>query len=101
MIGIVPLWGVFALCSNTFIPTITFNYNTKTIIIDFIANELYKSDKHLRNQGDLLYFNEITNCEMDNKKLIITLKYGQVKIMYLSFFTKSQIYKIYKEINKT
>ena len=32
--------------------------------------------------------------------MIITLKYGQVKTLYLCFFTKSQIYKIQKEIEK-
>lgn len=100
MIGLVPLWGVFALCSNIFIPSISFNYSTKTIVTDFVANELYKNDKHFRNQGDVFYFDEIINCEIDNKKVIITLKYGQVKTLYLSFFTQSQIYKIYNEINK-
>lgn len=100
MIGLVPLCGVFALCSNTFIPSISFNYNAKTITTDFIANELYKNDKHFRNQGDVFYFDEIINCEIDNKKVIITLKYGQVKTLYLGFFTKNQIYKIYNEIKK-
>lgn len=100
MIGIVPLWGILALCSNMFIPTITFNYNAKTIITDFVANELYKNDRHLRNQGDKFYFDEITKCEIDNKKMQITLKYGQVKILHLSFFTKDQICKIQKEIDK-
>jgi len=100
MIGLVPLWGVLALCSNIFIPSISFNYNAKTIITDFVANELYKNDKHLRNQGDLLYFDEIISCEIDNKKMTITLKYGQVKTLYLSFFTKGQIRKIQKEIDK-
>lgn len=67
MIGTVPLCGIFALCSNMFIPTITFNYNAQTIFTDFVANEFYKNDKHLRNQGDMFYFDEITNCETDNK----------------------------------
>ncbi|MBR2933373.1 MAG: hypothetical protein IKC33_03580 [Clostridia bacterium] len=100
MIGLVPLCGVFALCSNTFIPSISFDYNAKTIITDFVANELYKNDRHFRNQGDVLHFDEITNCEIDNKKLILTFKYDQVKTLYLSFFTKSQIHKIYNEIKK-
>jgi hypothetical protein len=100
MIGLVPLCGVIALCSNTFIPSISFNYSAETIITDFVANELYKNDRHLRNQGDMFYFDEIINCEIDNKKLILTLKYGQVKTLYLSSFTKSQIYKIYNEIKK-
>ena len=100
MIGLVPLWGVFALCSNTFIPSITFDYSAETIITDWVANELYKYDRGLRNQGDEFYFDEIINCEIDNKKVILTLKYGQVKIMYLSAFTKSQIHKIYNEIKK-
>ena len=100
MIGLVPLCGVFALCSNTFIPSISFDYNAKTIITDFVANERYKNDRHFRNQGDVFHFDEIINCEIDNKKLILTLKYGQVKTLYLSFFTKSQIYKIHNEIKK-
>ena len=100
IIGLVPLCSVFALCSNTFIPSISFNYNAKTIITDFVANELYKNDRHFRNQGDVFYFDEIINCEIDNKKLILTLKYDQVKTLYLSFFTKSQIHKIYNEIKK-
>ena len=100
MIGLVPLCGVIALCSNTFIPSIYFNYSAETIITDFVANELYKNDRHFRNQGDMFYFDEIINCEIDNKKLILTLKYGQVKTLYLSAFTKSQIYKIYNEIEK-
>ena len=100
MIGLVQLWGVFALCSNTFIPSISFDYSAKTIITGFVANELYKYDRGFRNQGDEFYFDEIINCEIDNKKVILTLKYGQVKILYLSFFTKSQIHKIYNEIKK-
>ena len=100
MIGLVPLCGVFALCSNTFIPSISFNYNAKTIITNFVANELYRNDRHLRNQGDVFYFDEIINCEIDKKKVIITLKYGQVKTMNLSAFTKSQVCKIYREIKK-
>ena len=32
--------------------------------------------------------------------MTITLKYGQVKTLYLSFFTKGQIRKIQKEIDK-
>ena len=100
MIGLVPLWGVFALCSNTFIPSISFNYNAKTIITDFVANELYKNDRHFRNQGDVFYFDEIINCEIDNKKMIITQKYGQVKTLYLSFFTQKQVFKIFEEIKK-
>ena len=100
MVGVVPLWGAFALCSNTFIPSISFNYNTKTIVTDFVANELYKNDKSFRNQSDVFYFDEIINCEIDNKKVIITLKYGQVKTMNLSFFTKNQVIKISEEIKK-
>lgn len=100
IIGIVPLWGILALCSNMFIPTVTFHYNTKTIITDFVANELYKNNRHLRNQGDKFYFDEITKYEIDNKKIQITLKYGHVKILYLSFFTKDQIRKIEKELDK-
>ena len=100
MIGIVPLGGVLALCTNTFIPSVTFNYDAETIVTDFVANELYKNDKHLRNQGDLFYFDEIVNCAIDRKKIIITLKYGQVKTLQLSSFTKSQINKIHKEIIK-
>lgn len=100
MIGLVPLWGVFALCSNIFIPSISFNYSTKTIVTDFVANELYKNDRHFRNQGDVFYFDEIINCEIDNKKLIITQKYGQVKTLYLSFFTQKQVFKISEEIKK-
>ena len=88
MIGLVPLCGVFALCYNTFIPSISFDYNAKTIITDFVANELYKNNRHFRNQGDVLHFDEIINCEIDNKKLILTFKYDQVKTLYLSFFTK-------------
>ena len=100
MIGLVPLWGVFALCSNIFIPSISFDYSTKTIVTDFVANEQYKNDRHFRNQGDVFYFDEIINCEIDNKKLIITQKYGQVKTMYLSFFTQKQIFKVFEEIKK-
>lgn len=100
MIGLVPLLGVFALCSNTFIPSISFDYNAKTIITDFVANELYKNDRHFKNQGDVFHFDEIINCEIDNKKVILTLKYGQVKTLYLSFFTKGQIHKIYNEIKR-
>lgn len=100
MIGVVPLCGVFSLCSNVFIPTITFSYHSKIIITDFIANVLYKNDRHLRNQGDKFYFDEITKCEIDNKKMQITLKYGQVKTLNLIFFTKNQIHKIQKEIDK-
>ena len=48
----------------------------------------------------MFYFDEINSCKIDNKKMIITLKYGQVKTLYLCFFTKSQIYKIQKEIEK-
>ena len=40
------------------------------------------------------------NFEIDHKKVILTLKYGQVKTLYLSFFTKGQIRKIQKEIDK-
>ena len=100
MIGLVPLWGVFALCTNIFIPSISFNYSTKTIVTDFVANEQYKNDRHFRNQGDVFYFDEIINCEIDNKKMIITQKYGQVKTLYLSFFTQKQVFKIFEEIKK-
>ena len=100
LIGLVPLCGVFALCSNTFIPSITFDYSAKTIITDWVANELYKYDRGFRNQGDVFHFDEIINCDIDNKKVILTLKYGQVKTLYLSFFTKGQIRKIQKEIDK-
>lgn len=78
IIGIVPLCSILVLCSNMFIPTVTFHYNAKTIIIDFVANELYKKNRHLRNQGDMIYFDEITKCEIDNKKMQITLKYGHL-----------------------
>lgn len=100
MIGLVPLWGVFALFSNTFIPSISFNYSTKTIVTDFVANDQYKNDRNFRNQGDVFYFDEIIDCEIDNKKLIITQKYGQVKTLYLSFFTQKQVFKIFEEIKK-
>lgn len=100
MIGIVPLCGIWALCTNTFIPSITFNYTTKTIVADFVANELYNSDKHLKNQGCSFYFDEINTCKIENKKVIITLKYGEIKTLNLSFFTKKQIYQIQKEIAK-
>jgi hypothetical protein len=100
MIGLVPLCGAFELCSNICIPSISFNYSTKTIVTDFVANEQYKNDRHFRNQGDVFYFDEIINCEKDNKKLIITQKYGQVKTLYLSFFTQKQVFKISEEIKK-
>ena len=100
MIGLVPLWGVFALCTNIFIPSISFNYSTKTIVTDFVANEQYKNDRHFRNQGDIFYFDEIINCEIDNKKMIITQKYDQTKTLYLCFFTQRQIFQIFAEIKK-
>ena len=100
MIGCVPLCGIVALCTNSFLPSISIDYNSETIVSNSVANELYKQDKHLRNQGDLFYFDEITNCETDGKKMIITLRYGRVKNLYLNFFTKKQIIKIKSEIDK-
>jgi len=100
MIGTVSLCGIFALCSNMFIPMITFNYDSKTIITNFVANEFYKNDKHIRNQGDMFYFDEIISCETDNKKMLITLKQDNVKTLYLSCFTKDQISKIQTEIEE-
>lgn len=100
MIGIVPVWGIVALYYNMFIPTITINNDTQTIISGWVANELYKKDRRLENQFGIFYFDEITNCEIDNNKLNIKLRYGRVKTLYLNFFTKSQILKIKKEIDK-
>ncbi len=100
MIGIVPLCGIVALFSNMFVPKITIDYNFKTITSDFVANELYKNNKHLKNQGDIFYFKEITNCKTDNKKMFITLIEGKTKTLYLTFFTKRQIEKIKVEIDK-
>ncbi len=99
MIEIVSLCGIFTLCSNMFVPTITIDHNSKTITLDFVANELYKNNRHLRNQGDVFYFTEIIDCEIDNKKMFITLRYDQIKTLYLNFFTKCQIAKIKKEID--
>ena len=100
MIGVVPLCGIFAICFNIFIPSISINYSTKTIVTDFVANEQYKNDKSFRNQGDVFYFSEIIDCKIDNKKLIISQKFGQTKTLYLNFFTKKQVLKISKEIEK-
>lgn len=100
LIGVIPLCGVLTLCSNMAVPSVTFNYHSKTIITDFVANELYKYDRSFINQGDKFYFDEITNCKINKKKIQLTLKYGYVKTLYLGFFTKGQIRKIQKEIEK-
>lgn len=99
MISLVPLCGILSLCSNLSVPTITIDYNSKTIITDFVANELCKNDV-LRNQGDVFYFDEVINCETDNKKMFIMLRYGRIKTLHLNLFTKGQIAKIKKEIDK-
>ena len=98
-IGSVSLCGIIDLLSNMSVPTITINYESQNIISKYIGNELYKSDRRLRNQYDIFYFDEIIHCEIDSRKLLIKLRYGHIKTLHLIFFTKRQIEKIKKEID--
>ena len=98
-IGIIPLCSIVALASGMSIPTVIINNDSKTIKFYFIANELYKRDKNLKNQMGTIPFDEIIGCEIDKNKLIIKLKYDSIKMLYLSSFSEKQINNIKNAID--
>ena len=94
MIAVVPLCGFIVLCNNMFVPRVVVDINCRTISADWIVTDIYMIDKRLRNQGYFFHFDEISNCEIDNTKIYITLTHGQIRTLYLGWFSKNQIRKI-------
>ncbi|MBR2616880.1 MAG: hypothetical protein IKC56_01415 [Clostridia bacterium] len=99
LIGCVPLCGLISLFVGMY-PAIMLNNDSKTIKTLSIPDERYKIKKSLYNTTATISFNEINSCEIENKKLIIKLRYGHEKILFLNFFSKSQIAKIKKQIDE-
>ena len=99
IIGVVPLCGISSICVGMS-PTIIISKETQTIKTLSIADERYKINRSIHNTATIIYFDEIENCIIEGNKLIIKLRYGHVKTLYLNFFTKSQIEKMKKEIDK-
>lgn len=99
IIAVVPLCGIISICTGMS-PSIIISKETKTIETLSIPDERYKINKIPRNAATIIHFDEINNCIIEGNKLNIKLRYGRVKTLYLNFFTKSQILKIKKEIDK-
>ena len=100
VIGVVPSSGIAFVVEGIAIPTVTINNDSKTVIFDWVANELYRYDRSFRNQGETFHFDEIIGCELHKNKLIIKEKYGRTKTLYLYCFSKRQIDTIKSSIDE-
>ena len=99
MVGVVPLCGIISICAGIS-PTLMISKETATIKTLSIPDERYKIHKNAHNTEAVICFDEIDNCIIEDNKLIIKLRYGHEKTLYLGAFTKSQIIKIKSEIDK-
>ena len=99
IICIIPLCGIISL-SMGMVPKIIFDKDSKTILTFSIPDERYMINKSTRNTGIIIHFDEINDCFVEKNKIIITMRYGQNKILYLNLFTNCQILKIKREIDK-
>ena len=100
LISVVPLSSISVILLNISIPTVTLDNSTSKVTFDWIANEHYKNDRSLENQGAIIYFDEIVSCDLVDKKLIISIKDSRAKTLYLNAFSKKQRKIIHCEINK-
>ena len=98
IIGIIPLCGIVILTTGM-VPKIIFDKDSKTIITLSIPDERYMINKLTRNTGTIIHFDEINDCFIEKNKIIITMRYGQNKTLYLNLFTNCQILKIKREID--
>ena len=81
------------------VPKIIFDKDSKTIITLSIPDERYMINKLTRNTGTIIHFDEINDCFIEKNKIIIRMRYGHNKTLYLNLFTNCQILKIKREID--
>jgi hypothetical protein len=102
-VAVIPICCILTIVGDIGIPTIVFNNHSKTICTTHI-----KDERRATNQADYatkmgllfetIYFDEIVSADVSNKVLTITLQSGYQKVLYLTYFTKKQIYSIANNI---
>lgn len=96
----IPIRYTFDLCTNHSIPTVTIDYNSKTVTLDYIVEEMRTNDMLLGIKGDKLHFDEIIKYEVEDNKMMIHSKSKEVRVIYLKFFSKRQIITMKDEMEK-
>ena len=92
-----PVCFIMAIFGIT--PQIIINRETGVVETSAIPDERYKRDKKYNNNYTHIYISEVESCTIEKHRLIITLKHGHVRVLYLYLFSKGQIRKIKQEID--
>lgn len=97
IIGVVPICAIVAICIG-WGPTIQIDDVAKTITAFAIYDERRSQGKN--SMFTLISIDEILQCDIENKTILLKMKWNTYKRLYLSAFTNKQILKIKNDINK-
>ena len=99
IIAVIPICSITSVCKGL-APTLIFKNNAGVIEAKYIANDVYYVTRKIIDSYILIYYDEINGYNIDGIKLTIKLKYEKTQTLRLNFFTKKQIMKICKELDK-
>ena len=103
LVAVIPICCILTIVGDIGIPTVIFDGHSKTIRTIHIKDERKAANKadYATKMGllfETIYFDEIVSADVNNKTLTITLQSGYQKVLYLTYFTKKQVYSIANNI---
>ncbi len=103
LIGIIPVCTIFFIVTGMG-PNVYIDNGTRTIKTNNICDErMYINGKkqwNLMLTFSTIFLDEVMACCLEGKHLLLKMKHGDEKILYLSAFSKKQRLKIVEEITK-
>jgi len=105
LIALYVVLGLVAICALMFVlgnvvPSVTLDDKCKTITTCAVYDERSRYTKNQTVTFYTIHLDEVTRCEIVGKCVVLSMKWGGKKTLYLSFFTNRQICKIQKEIQR-
>ncbi len=98
-IGTVALGGLLFYLSNM-VPSVKLNDHCKTIVTNAVYDERSCGGKKLMISFSTIHLEEVRQCEVVGNSIVLSMKWGLEKTLYLSAFSKRQINSIEEEISK-
>ena len=97
LLGVVAVCALIAIIGN-FAPSIVISNNT--IQTNGIYDERSLIARNNMNTFTTIHLDEVQMCEITEKAIVLTTKWGSKRILFLSAFSSKQIANIKKEIDK-
>ena len=105
LIALYTILGMVAICALMFVlgnvvPSVTLNDKCKTIVTRGVYDERSRHTKNQMITFATIYTEDVEQCEIIGKSVVLSMKWGGKKTLYLFAFTDRQICDIREEIKR-